>query len=161
MRALITYFVRYPIWSNAVIVVLIAAGFLSFFGIKKSFFPETPSRLVTISVVYPGASPEEMEEGVVLKVEEALKGIVGIDQITSESRENTATIRVEGQQGYDPEIVRWVVRQVDLNEYKRQQAAPGLRVTSKAFGPGRRYPIVQRYGAGTPGDPDAPKAPGR
>jgi len=47
--------------------------------------------------------------------------------------------------GFDEGLVRWVQRRVDLNEWKRQQAAPGLRVTSKAFGMGRRIPIVQRF----------------
>lgn len=47
--------------------------------------------------------------------------------------------------GYDAETVRWIVRRVDLNEYKRAQAAPGLKVTSRAFGIGRRMPIAQRY----------------
>ncbi len=47
-------------------------------------------------------------------------------------------------QGFAAETVRWVVRTVDRNEYKRQQAAPGLRVTSKAFGVGRRMPIAAR-----------------
>jgi NAD+ synthetase len=48
--------------------------------------------------------------------------------------------------GFEEKIVRWVQRQVDLNEWKRHQAAPGIRVTSKAFGIGRRFPIVQRFG---------------
>ncbi|PYL87827.1 MAG: NAD(+) synthase [Verrucomicrobia bacterium] len=48
-------------------------------------------------------------------------------------------------QGFDEKTVRWVQRRVDLNEYKRAQAAPGLRVTSRAFGLGRRMPIAQRY----------------
>ena len=48
-------------------------------------------------------------------------------------------------QGFAPETVRWVVRTVDRNEYKRRQAAPGLRVTSKAFGVGRRMPIASRF----------------
>ena len=48
-------------------------------------------------------------------------------------------------QGFDEETVRWVQRRVDLNEYKRAQAAPGLKVTSRAFGVGRRMPIAQRY----------------
>lgn len=48
--------------------------------------------------------------------------------------------------GFKEETVRWVQRQVDLNEWKRHQAAPGIRVTSKAFGIGRRIPIVQRFG---------------
>ena len=48
--------------------------------------------------------------------------------------------------GFEEDTVRWVQRQVDLNEWKRHQAAPGIRVTSKAFGIGRRIPIVQRFG---------------
>lgn len=47
--------------------------------------------------------------------------------------------------GYEESLVRWVQRRVDLNEWKRQQAAPGIRVTSKAFGMGRRMPIVQGF----------------
>ena len=48
-------------------------------------------------------------------------------------------------QGFDEKTVRWVQRRVDLNEYKRAQAAPGLKVTSRAFGVGRRMPIAQRF----------------
>jgi len=47
--------------------------------------------------------------------------------------------------GFDEKTVRWVQRRVDLNEYKREQAAPGLKVTSRAFGIGRKMPIAQRY----------------
>ena len=47
--------------------------------------------------------------------------------------------------GYDENTVRWVQRKVDLNEWKRQQAAPGIRVTSKAFGMCRRMPSVQSF----------------
>jgi NAD+ synthase (glutamine-hydrolysing) len=47
--------------------------------------------------------------------------------------------------GFDEKTVRWVQRRVDLNEYKREQAAPGLKVTSRAFGLGRRMPIAQTY----------------
>jgi NAD+ synthetase len=46
---------------------------------------------------------------------------------------------------FDEKTVRWVQRRVDLNEYKREQAAPGLKVTSRAFGLGRRMPIAQKY----------------
>ncbi|MEJ2071772.1 MAG: NAD(+) synthase, partial [Syntrophobacterales bacterium] len=47
--------------------------------------------------------------------------------------------------GFPPETVRWVIQAIDRNEYKRRQAAPALKVTSKAFGIGRRLPIVARY----------------
>jgi NH3-dependent NAD+ synthetase len=47
--------------------------------------------------------------------------------------------------GYDPATVGRVIHLININEYKRRQAAPGLKVTSKAFGMGRRMPIAQRY----------------
>jgi NAD+ synthetase len=47
--------------------------------------------------------------------------------------------------GFEEKTVRWVQRRVDVNEYKREQAAPGIKVTSRAFGVGRRMPIAQRY----------------
>ena len=47
--------------------------------------------------------------------------------------------------GYGEQTVRWVQRRVDLNEYKRAQAVPGLKVTSRAFGLGRRMPVAQRF----------------
>ncbi len=47
--------------------------------------------------------------------------------------------------GFDEATVKRVIRMIDINEYKRRQAAPGLKVTSKAFGVGRRFPVAQRY----------------
>lgn len=47
--------------------------------------------------------------------------------------------------GFEPDTVRWVIRAIDRSEYKRRQAAPGLKITSKAFGMGRRIPIAARY----------------
>ena len=47
--------------------------------------------------------------------------------------------------GFDEKTVRWVQRRVDINEYKREEAAPGLKVTSRAFGLGRKMPIAQKY----------------
>jgi NAD+ synthase (glutamine-hydrolysing) len=49
------------------------------------------------------------------------------------------------QHNLDPETVKWVIRTVDRNEYKRRQAVPGLKVTSKAFGVGRRMPIAAKF----------------
>ena len=47
--------------------------------------------------------------------------------------------------GYDPALVRRVMRMVDRNEYKRRQAAPGIKITARAFGKDRRLPITNRY----------------
>ena len=74
-------------------------GTLGLISTKSSFFPLYESNLITISIRYPGASPEEIEEGVVLKIEDNLRGIVGVDRVTSTSMENTASIIVEGIRG--------------------------------------------------------------
>tara|TARA_B110000438_G_scaffold231643_2_gene227052 strand:+ start:2827 stop:4464 length:1638 start_codon:yes stop_codon:yes gene_type:complete len=66
----------------------------------------------------------------------------GILQLYVEEGKSRAEI---AEQGYDREIVNEIVRKVDLNEYKRKQAAPGLKITPLAFGVGRRIPIVQKY----------------
>ena len=67
-----------------------------------------------------------------------------LEEYVVHSRSTSAMI----QAGYDEATVRRVVRLIDANEYKRRQAAPGLKVTSKAFGVGRRIPIAQRYQQG-------------
>ncbi len=59
--------------------------------------------------------------------------------------ENLSVSKIASELRQPPGLVREIAGKVDRNEYKRQQAAPGLRVTSKAFGMGRRYPIAQKY----------------
>jgi NAD+ synthase (glutamine-hydrolysing) len=68
-----------------------------------------------------------------------------LDQILQLYVEENLSARDIIARGFDEKTVRWVQRRVDLNEYKREQAAPGLKVTSRAFGIGRKMPIAQRY----------------
>lgn len=68
-----------------------------------------------------------------------------LDQILRMYVEENLSARDIIVRGFDEKTVRWVQRRVDLNEYKREQAAPGLKVTSRAFGRGRRMPIAQKY----------------
>jgi NAD+ synthase (glutamine-hydrolysing) len=68
-----------------------------------------------------------------------------LDQILQLYVEENLSARDIIARGFDEKTVRWVQRRVDRNEYKREQAAPGLKVTSRAFGIGRKMPIAQRY----------------
>jgi len=68
-----------------------------------------------------------------------------LDQVLQLYVEENLSARDVIERGFDEKTVRWVQRRVDLNEYKREQAAPGLKVTSRAFGMGRKMPIAQRY----------------
>ena len=101
MRSFIRFFIKFPIYANAFIVIISMFGIYSMLKINKSFFPELDPRRVIINVMYPGASPDEMEEGVTIKIEQALRGINGVEQITSTSSENMATITVQGMENAD------------------------------------------------------------
>jgi multidrug efflux pump subunit AcrB len=105
MKKIITYFIKYPVAVNVMIIAFIAFGFIGAFSMKSSFFPLVDSQLIRISLAYPGASPAEMEEGVVLKIEDNLKGIVGVERVTSVSRENSASVNVEVEKGKNIDIV--------------------------------------------------------
>ncbi len=114
MRKVITYFVKYPIFANIVIALTLIGGILSFINTKKAFFPDLEVQNISVRVAYPGASPEEMEEGVTLKIEEAVKNIAGIDEITSTSSENSARITISTLTNYDiDEIFTEVKNAVD------------------------------------------------
>ncbi len=105
MKSIISHFIKFPVAVNVVILAVVILGTFGMFSLKSSFFPLQDSKIVTIQVNYPGASPEEMEEGVVLKIEDNLRGIVGVDRFTSSSSENTASITVEAEKGYDIDIL--------------------------------------------------------
>ena len=95
MKSIISFFIKYPVAVNVTMIVVAILGILGIGQMRSSYFPLATSKIITINVAYPGASPAEMEEGVVLKIEDNLRGLVGVDRFTSESRENTATITVE------------------------------------------------------------------
>lgn len=105
MRKIVSYFIKFPVAVNVTIIAFLLFGLVGALSMKSSFFPLTESRLIRINLIYPGASPAEMEEGVVLKIEDNLKGIVGVERVTSVSQENSATISVETIKGKDIDVV--------------------------------------------------------
>ena len=105
MKNLLAYFIKYPIAGWIVVIGFILFGYFGFKTLTSSFFPLSESRIINVNLAYPGASPQEMEEGVVLKIEDNLKGIEGIDRVTSKSYENTAAITIETIKGYDTDVI--------------------------------------------------------
>ncbi len=86
-------------------IFLLIVGFFGMKQMKSTFFPETPSRVISIQAVYPGSSPVEIEEGVITRIEENLKGVTGIERTSSISSENAGSVTVEVLKGYDTDIV--------------------------------------------------------
>lgn len=101
MRNVISYFIKYHVAVNVIIIAFMVFGIVGALTLKSSFFPLTESKNILINITYPGASPQEIEEGVVLKIEDNLKGLQGVDRVTSTSRENSGSINVEIEKGQD------------------------------------------------------------
>lgn len=94
MRNIVSIFVKYPFYANIFIVVVLTVGTMSYLNMKKSFFPEARERELFVTMIYPGASPKEMEEGITIRIEEAIRGIAGIKEINSTSSENFARVQI-------------------------------------------------------------------
>jgi multidrug efflux pump subunit AcrB len=105
MSSIIRNFIKYPILGNSILITILLFGYFGFRSLTTTFFPQIPSRIITIQAAYPGASPEEIEEAIVLKVEDNLKGVTGIERTTSVSRENYCQITVEVLTGFDIDVV--------------------------------------------------------
>lgn len=101
IKNIVATFVKYPFYANLIIAVLLLGGGYGIMSMKKSFFPEMSTTDIVVSVVYPGASPKEMEEGVTMRIEESIRGIVGIKWVTSTSSENFASVTITTTGDYD------------------------------------------------------------
>ena len=101
MRKVISYFIKYHVAVDVIIIAFFIFGIVGATSLKSSFFPLTDSKNISVNITYPGASPQEIEEGIVLKIEDNLKGLEGVDRVTSTSRENSGNINVEIEKGRD------------------------------------------------------------
>ena len=87
MSALLGWFARNRVAANLVMLLILASGILTFSGIKQEVFPELSIDVITVSVPYLGAAPEEVEEGVCVRIEEEIQSLEGIKRITSRASE--------------------------------------------------------------------------
>ncbi|TNE50164.1 MAG: efflux RND transporter permease subunit [Deltaproteobacteria bacterium] len=139
MRNLIRWLVEHPVVVNLLMVSLCVIGFLSISSLPKEVFPETSQNMILVRVPYRGAGPTEIEKGIVLKIEEAIQQIDGIEQLTAESMENIGMLRLEVSRGVNPErVLREVKDQLDqITSFPRDADRP------LAFEIVRRVPVMQ------------------
>ncbi len=91
----ISYMARNSIATNLLMIILIGGGVWTMFHIQKEVFPQFQLDFVEVSVSYPGSSPAEVEKGILLPVEEAVRGVQGIKEITSTANEGSGEILIE------------------------------------------------------------------
>jgi multidrug efflux pump subunit AcrB len=126
MRNIVRWFVENPIAANILMFTLLLGGWTGSEVLKKEVFPTADVNVIDVSMIYPGAAPTEVEQQIVIRIEEAVAGLPGIFQITSESREGNGLVRIEVLDGYDVnEVLGDVKARVDaINTFPTTSERP-------------------------------------
>ena len=105
MKQVLAAFAKNTVFANIVLLLIFVAGYIATASMIRENFPELSRDMITISVADPGADPEEVEEGVSQKIEEALEGVEGIKLVTTRSSENAGSAIIEVREDYDVDKV--------------------------------------------------------
>ena len=110
----IAWMTRNSVAANLCMIVLLVGGLLWALRTKQEVFPEFDMDMVTVSVPYPGASPAEVEQGIVLAIEEAVRGLDGVEEVTASAKEGMGRVTVELLLGADSQkLLQDVKQEVD------------------------------------------------
>ncbi|WP_062260290.1 efflux RND transporter permease subunit [Endozoicomonas arenosclerae] len=100
-KGFIAWFANNSVAANLLMIMIVVAGLMTAFTIKKRMFPDFAVNTVQVEVIYPGAGPEDVEQGVLVKLEESLRDISGIKKVVSITWEGYGRLRVELESGYE------------------------------------------------------------
>jgi multidrug efflux pump subunit AcrB len=113
-QSLITWFARNSVAANLLMFILLVGGFYTVLTIKKEIQPRIETNFITVSVPFLGATPQDVEEGVVIKIEEAIQDIEGIEEIVSTANRGLGTVQVEVHADYEvTDVMDQVKNRVD------------------------------------------------
>ncbi|AOE49649.1 efflux RND transporter permease subunit [Kangiella sediminilitoris] len=98
---IIAWFARNPVAANLLMIFIIVTGVMALFGLRQQVFPDIVTNSVSVQVPYPGAAPQEVEEGIVILIEENIKEIEGIKEIRSTASEGSGSINIEIEDNYE------------------------------------------------------------
>ena len=100
-KGIIAWFAYNPVAANLLMLVIIVVGLGSALNIQRAMFPMLDIKMIVIDLAYPGAAPEEVEQGLVLKIEEAINDLDGIKRVESDSFESAAMMMIEPHDGIE------------------------------------------------------------
>ncbi|MFP4140429.1 MAG: efflux RND transporter permease subunit [Phycisphaerae bacterium] len=122
--------------SNLVMLMCLVGGFLALLNVKQEVFPDIEPDIVTVTVPFPGASPEEVEEGILESIEEAVRSLDGVDEVTSVAREGSGTVNVEALLGADLQrLSQDIQNEVDrITTFPDEAEEPEVRIATHRRG---------------------------
>ena len=104
-KGILAWMAKNHVAANILMLTLVVGGLIVMSGIKQEVFPEFEIDVVDVSVAYPGASPEEVEEGIILAIEEEIRDLEDVERLTARAGEGRASIFVELLSGADADKV--------------------------------------------------------
>lgn len=104
-KGLIAWFARNSVAANLLMIIILLGGLLTASTIRKQFFPEVEINWIEFSAVYPGTAPQEVEEGITIKIEQALESVQGLKRVITYSNRNVAQGYFQVEESYDPLVV--------------------------------------------------------
>lgn len=110
-KGVIAWMVHNRVTPNLMMLILLIGGAILAFTIKKEVFPEFDLDIVTVVVPYPGSSPEEVEQGIILAAEEAIRGLEGVKEVTATASEGSGVVTAELLEGADQQKVYQDIKQ--------------------------------------------------
>ena len=103
MHGALAWFVRNPVAANVLMVAVVLVGAFTVGDLKQEVVPTIQQEMVSVSITYPGASPEEVEEAICMRIEEAVQGLSGVERLTAQANENFGTVSIEYLESTDPQ----------------------------------------------------------
>lgn len=101
MNGIISWFARNTVAANLTMIAIVVVGLMTATSLKQEVVPEIQVDSAMVTVVYPGATPEEVEQGVVMRIEKEVQGLAGVDQVKATANEGVAVVTVDFLDGED------------------------------------------------------------
>jgi multidrug efflux pump subunit AcrB len=132
-RGPISWMVHNRVTPNLLMLFLVVGGLVMTTRIKQEVFPEFDLDVVTVSVAYPGASPEEVERGIVLAVEEAIRGLEGVKELESTAAEGSGSVRAELLENVDRQKIYQEIQQevARITTFPEDAEEPQVTLTAR------------------------------
>lgn len=129
----IAWMAGHSVAANLLMLVLLVGGVIWAMQIKKELFPDFTLDIVTVTISYPGASPEEVEQGIILAVEEAVQGLDGVKEVSSKALEGNGVVTVEMLVGGDlQKLAQDIQSEVDrITSFPEESEEPQVSIATR------------------------------
>lgn len=133
MRRIVSWFAENHVAANLLMIFLVLAGTVSALTMKVEVFPEFSLDRISVTTEYPGASPAEVEEAIIRRIEENVAGLAGIKRIDSTAREGFGTVVIEVMKGWDlKQLLDEVKAEVDrITTFPNEAEKPVIREVTR------------------------------